>query len=250
MSTITLPARAGTLRTVAAARPTRTVLALTMAWAAIAVGLGTGLQALRPGTGGELAALVATAGLTVFAVVVLANWGGPGRLGLVGPRRWRSPVWLLLPVAVCIFPVLGGFEPVSTGTLALLVAGYAMTGFAEEAVWRGVVLQALLPTGVWRAVLLSSALFGAVHLGNLAYRDSAFLVLLQVWGAFCAGVGYAALRLRTGALWPLMITHAFGDLLPRICGLHGLGVYVVHDAVLLLAGLWLLRGARGNTVTA
>jgi hypothetical protein len=37
-----------------------------------------------------------------------------------------------------------------------------------------------------------------------------------------------------------MITHAVLDLLPRVCGLSGLAVYVVDDVLLLMTGLALV----------
>ncbi|WP_373290532.1 CPBP family glutamic-type intramembrane protease [Deinococcus aerophilus] len=53
-------------------------------------------------------------------------------------------------------------------------------------------------SGQARAVVASAVLFGALHLGNLLYRDPA-IVAAQVVGAFCFGLAFAALRMPCGS---------------------------------------------------
>jgi membrane protease YdiL (CAAX protease family) len=95
---------------------------------------------------------------------------------LAATRAWRTagfttgvhePGLLWLPAAVALVPLVGGMQLPGAGLLAVLVAGYAATGFVEEALFRGLILGVLRPVGVWPAVLLSSALFAAAHLPNM-----------------------------------------------------------------------------------
>ena len=64
-----------------------------------------------------------------------------------------------------------------------------LVAFGEETAFRGVLLKALLPRGVWPAVLASSALFGLMHLVNLALGAPWQAVMLQMLFAAMGGVG-------------------------------------------------------------
>jgi membrane protease YdiL (CAAX protease family) len=76
-----------------------------------------------------------------------------------------------------------------------------LPGVCEELVVRGVFLPALARSlgrgrGVWIAVLVSAALFAAIHL-------DAFRFLFT----FVLGVAFGFLRLRTASLWPSVLAH-------------------------------------------
>jgi hypothetical protein len=76
------------------------------------------------------------------------------------------------------------------------------------------------------------------------FRGSVGLVLAQAFGAFCFGVGYAALRWRTNAIWPLMAMHLATDLFAAIGGMPKIPVLVAQDVVLLVLGAYLIRRDR------
>jgi len=61
---------------------------------------------------------------------------------------------------VLLVPFVGGFRPLAPDAIGLLVITYLATAVFEEGFWRGLVLGVLRPTGLWRAVLISSLLFG------------------------------------------------------------------------------------------
>jgi hypothetical protein len=89
-------------------------------------------------------------------------------------------------------------------------------------------------------------LFAAAHLTNMLFGQPPTNTVAQAVGTFCFGVGYAALRLRTAAVWPLMVLHFLTDLLLRIDALPGWAHWtcmVSGDTVLLIHGLVLLRRA-------
>lgn len=192
--------------------------------------------------------------LLAFAVLFWFGWTSAS--GFNGPSSWRSLQLLWLPALLTI---------ISVSTIALVgvprasvLLGAAvltlLTGLNEEARFRGVILQALLPYGWLRAALLSALFFSAAHLVN-ALVASPLVVAAQLLGAFLQGFAYAALRLRTNTIWPLVVIHACGDLTTVIVTLTGRGITlaptigislyaggIVQMLVLAVYGLFLLRG--------
>ncbi len=92
----------------------------------------------------------------------------------------------------------------SVDALVSLLAIAIAPAICEEVVFRGAALPAFLRLGAPVAAILSSLLFGVIHLdfagGNLS--------LYRVPFAFVVGLGLAAIRLRTGALGPAIVAHA------------------------------------------
>lgn len=194
---------------------------------------------VAPGTAPSSAALIVTGVLTVVVTGLVWRLSGFREAGFTGPRSWRNLHLLVLPAVLAVIPLVAGFRPVDA--LGTLIVGYALTGFMEEALWRGLIPRVLRPTGPLAAVLFGSLLFGAAHLPNVLFRDSAILVVAQAIGAFCFGVGYAAIALRMGTIWPLMVLHALTDLCAAVGALPRIPILVGQDVVLLVVGLWLLR---------
>lgn len=208
-------------------------------------------MAWAPGLQPEFIALCIVTLLTAGFVTVLGWWRVAG---YNHPSAWRSLSLLLLPALVTIVPpLLGGLQPAEGVSLPYLLLAYILVGVHEETLYRGVILRVLRPTGRWRAALLSSLLFGLSHLSNVLVRSNPFIVLAQAVGAFCFGVGYAALRLRTNTIWFLVILHALHDLLLRYTQLPAIPLDVAQVTVLLFYGLYLLRNSKevqGGTVSA
>jgi uncharacterized protein len=223
-------------------RPRRTAVAIGIASIAATVAGALGVAALLPQATAWTARLVVLLPLAGTLTAVLAashGWRTAGfRAGVDRPRL------LILPAAVALAPLAGGVRLPGAGLLATFVIGYAVTGFFEEALFRGLVLGILRPAGMWPAAWISSALFGAAHLPNLLFGQPFAITLAQAVGAFCFGVGYAAVRLRTATVLPLMVLHFLTDLLLRIDALpareHWTAM-VGGDTVLLFYGLVLLR---------
>ncbi|WP_170131153.1 CPBP family intramembrane glutamic endopeptidase [Deinococcus yavapaiensis] len=72
----------------------------------------------------------------------------------------------------------------SARTILLLASGHRLTGWHEELWSRGLILRLLSSSGVRRAVVVSSLLFAALHLGNVLYREP-LIVAARRW-ASCA----------------------------------------------------------------
>ncbi|GAA1936947.1 CPBP family intramembrane glutamic endopeptidase [Nocardioides marmoribigeumensis] len=223
---------------------TRAVLVL-VCFLAAASGWYAVCAAAWPASSQQARALSFVALLTVAVVAFSARTRGWRAVGVTPRNEWRQTSLLVLPALLAVSPLVHGVRHLSSGTWAVLVAGYLLTGVVEELMWRGWVHRLLLPLGLRRAVLVGSALFGLAHLANLLYRDSPGLVLAQCWGAFCFGVGYAALRARTGTLVPLVVLHFLTDLAAQVGQVPAIPVLVAQDVVLLGLGLLLVR--RGAT---
>jgi membrane protease YdiL (CAAX protease family) len=156
----------------------------------------------------------------------------------------RSGRLLILPAVLAVLPFLAGVQPVESTVLTTILVGEAATGIFEELWFRGLTLSALGPWSPIAAAMTVSALFGLSHLTNIAYGADVAVTAAQVVGAFTFGIGYAALRLRTVALWPLMILHALTDISLAIANVTGglrWGIMIGADTVLLIYGILLLR---------
>jgi membrane protease YdiL (CAAX protease family) len=144
-----------------------------------------------------------------------ANYGV--RLG----EAFRSRFWqgwaLGLCGAVLLFLLLRAESMFFFGNLVLAgreiltyagkwAAGCVLVGLYEEFVFRGYVLHTLRTgMGFWGAAMLSSALFGAVHLGNGS--DPWYIAL----SAATFGMLYCLSVFRTGGIWFAIGVHAAFD---------------------------------------
>ena len=223
-------------------RPVRSAFALALAWLAVSIAVFLLVSRLEPGIDPQAAALVA---LVVITVLVLGGIGWLGwwhEVGFTPISEWRNLRLLVLPAVITVVPLLAGVDPIAASTLLFLVVGYTLTGLAEEAFARGLLIRILQPSGVLRAVFISSLLFALLHLGNLVIRGGSPAVsIAQAVGAFSFGVGFAALRIRTWTIWPLVALHMVHDLVLNTMSLPLIPVAVAQDVALLVIGLYLIR---------
>jgi uncharacterized protein len=165
--------------------------------------------------------------------------------GFNGPSEWRDLGLLWVPAALfVVLPLLLGVRSLAPATATFLVVAYALTGFTEEAWYRGVLLWMLRPVGARRAVVLAAVFFGAAHLVNLLFRANPFLGFAQAVGAFSEGVGFGALRLKMNTIWPLIVVHGLEDLLLRFTKLPPIPLNVFQSVVMLVYGVYLLRNVQ------
>ncbi len=99
---------------------------------------------------------------------------------------------------------------------ALTVIGAIFVGMAEEFMFRGVIATTCLDrfgtshAGIWKAVVLSSVIFGGAHLMNLGKFTTMF-VISQVLSVSIGGTILCALYFRTGNIWVPVLVHAYRD---------------------------------------
>ena len=135
------------------------------------------------------------------------------------------------------------------GGLPSVVTICVLAPVVEEMLFRGVFLRSFLQRyGPWRAILLSSLLFGLVHF------DPGHMILATLLGIALGWLYYA-----TRSLWPSVIAHAFQNagvmlylhLVPEsLATADPVPVPVLPVPVLLAAVVSLYYGARRIAVAA
>lgn len=88
----------------------------------------------------------------------------------------------------------------------------SILAFGEELGWRGWLVPALRPMGVWPALILSGVIWGVWHspivlLGYNFGRTDVTGVLFMIGGCIAWGVLLGWLRLRSASLWPAVLAH-------------------------------------------
>mgnify|MGYP000871820340 FL=1 len=159
-------------------------------------------------------------GAVVTAIIALAGyWGlmrfvrGRGVTELAGPGRLRELGaglgWgtALMAVVFAVLAAVGSYRIVAVGWdggVLVGLAGGIMAGFAEELLFRGVLLRLLEAwLGSWWALGISAVVFGAVHLGNPGgTMFGAVAIVLE--GGILLGACYLVMR----RLWFAIGLHA------------------------------------------
>jgi membrane protease YdiL (CAAX protease family) len=150
-------------------------------------------------------------GLALLGAALLTRFGWWREAGFRGPTNRRDLLLFWLPLLTVFGNMLGGFNPPDLRSIAIFLVLALLAGFGEEAVFRGLMVRVLAGQGLWRAAGVSSVVFGVSHLLNVLGGSDPAYVLLQICYAFAIGFAYAALVLRTGMVWPLVITHFLTD---------------------------------------
>jgi membrane protease YdiL (CAAX protease family) len=141
------------------------------------------------------------------AIAVKANTG-------VGRRPTTGWIRLSLPLLAAGSPfLLFGYNLDARSVVPLLVVGVPLISLNEELFFRGVLLDLLKPFAWRRAVLWSSVAFGASHVVNLVAGAYPPFIAMQVAATTAGGVALAAIRIRTGSLWPALFVHLVIDLI-------------------------------------
>ncbi len=200
--------------------------------------------------------------LAACVFIVAASFLFPrGEVGLVAPVSPRS-LLLTLPVAIYLAFFFGlafhlGLPP--PGIVGIVALNAVLVGISEELACRGVLFQGFRARfRIWPAIWLTSAIFAALHVLNGFVTGQFGIAAVQALAAFCTGMLFMAIRVRTGSLYPCMVLHALwntGALLAVLAAVRqsggqqptpemGLIMLMPVLGVLpnLLYGLWLLRG--------
>lgn len=165
-----------------------------------------------PPTALELLVELVLAVLAIALLTALRSWRTVGFRAL---PRWSDlrfywiPLLPLLPVAVA---AIIGISRMRFDEVLFFAILACLIGFVEEVFFRGLILRALASAGLWRGAVVSSIVFGVMHLLNLLFGADLVATLLQTVYATAMGFGFAAVTLRTGSLWPLIAIHAAIDL--------------------------------------
>jgi membrane protease YdiL (CAAX protease family) len=192
--------------------------------------------------------------LALIGAVLLARLGWWHRVGF---RRSERPglhflLWLpLCPILIWNLSQIQIAELVSPGRALVWLGLTAIAAFVEEVYYRGLMIRALEPRGLWKAAMLPALLFGATHVFNGLAGFNWGIVAGQVIYATAIGFAYSAYALRTGLLWPVIIVHAlanFADLIDQEVVVQGdspgqadLIRWLIYAVFFIGYGIWMLR---------
>ena len=149
--------------------------------------------------------------LSVIAAFLLTQMGWWKVVGFRSPNQQRDLWYFLLPLLPVVINLLIGLDVPGPWRLAELLAITLLIGFAEETIFRGLMLNALKVHGFWRAAIITALLFGLSHSLNVLGGKSMAETAAQIFYAVAFGFTFAALVLKKGILWPLVIVHFLID---------------------------------------
>ncbi|WP_247827772.1 CPBP family intramembrane glutamic endopeptidase [Arthrobacter antioxidans] len=153
--------------------------------------------------------------IVLIAFLWWSRWDGIFR----DRERLRVPVVLWVAVAAFVIGIILHLVFVDWSGLAIdllipiLIAG-ALVGFAEETLFRGILLRGLRADGRTEATVAvgTSVVFGVFHLTNLVTGSPVPAVLNQVLLATMTGAILYSFRRISGLLLPAMAAHALWDI--------------------------------------
>ena len=163
--------------------------------------------------------VVLPVGLATLYLAVVTTALGWWRPSLREPSRRPSlPKWLwAIPVLAFAGPALDltrstHIDDFSTAHLVWMAVGFALVGFSEELMTRGLLVTGLRSRLVEAWVAIGTAvLFGLMHGLNVFFGQDASTTLKQVIGTIPMGLLFYMCRRVTGWLIPAMVIHALVD---------------------------------------
>lgn len=216
-----------------------------------------------------LTGVIEQGGVSILIFMLLAQFGMLAEAGFTRPKAWKQ-IWLIWPVI--LLSLINGDPSIVEGgpaidfarplTIILFVLLYFSTGFFEEILFRGFILRFMLKKwgrtrrGIYLAVVLSSVIFGLLHLLNLFMGRRTLLATGSqiLYGAFF-GVFFTACFLRNRSIWPVIFGHFLFDLCGNLDAIsvggrfgqikeaspEGALIAILFTLPLLLYGLFILR---------
>ena len=191
-------------------------LAALAVWLVLTLGVRWFAAAGNPGVEAAVSSGIgmswALAALFSLALVLASDRRRAAGLYAPQPLKTFWLVWppLLYALLMLLLAWAGGWPMPSV--LLMVACNAALVAISEELMFRAILLQGMLDRyTVWPAVLMSSALFGLAHTANGLASGDVSGALWQAVAATLQGIGYAAIRLRTRSIWPMVLVHGLWD---------------------------------------
>lgn len=180
-------------------------------------------------------------GLQAITIIIFITfmklWNSVGILTKIS----KGSIVLMLPIIVMSFvPLFNGINTQDI-RIILIVLGISMfIGLSEELACRGVILSALMHKGKINSIIISSVIFGALHLMNL-FKGAEFQdTLVQIIFAAGFGLTMAMVRVKTNLILPQILVHALWDFNSKIANESNIseGFEIIFYMSLVLVILW------------
>jgi membrane protease YdiL (CAAX protease family) len=186
--------------------------------------------------------------LTMTLITVLSWWKEIGFTLQLNWREWLS--YLPLLILPALSALVSDFQVTSPAQITFFALFAFAIGFAEEVIVRGIFLRIFLPKGRLYAVLMSSLIFGLMHLGNLLIGADLGSTLTQVVYATLIGIAFAGVLSYGRSIWPLIVIHALVDFFPMLSGpvadnsqmdILSVLILIAVQIPFAIYGYWMLR---------
>jgi membrane protease YdiL (CAAX protease family) len=201
------------------------------------------------GTAAEAVVAILALGLIPLALYLAIRKTGMSRaVGFNRPGLWKEPWLIWLPALLVLVNLTGVLRsnlhlPADLSPLYNAAVQAISVPLIEEFAFRGLILAILLAQcsgstrDVRRAVFISSALFGLWHLPTIAYNPIVGIGNV-IYAAF-AGVGFAAVVLRTRTIWLVLVVHMVIVFTSVVTGVMISGTPVAAGTLVLPEQAWL-----------
>jgi len=145
----------------------------------------------------------------LFAAIAIFKWRD---MAFVSPHSLFKVMWfpVLVLLVMSSISLITGMP--AGKTMAFVAFNTFLVGLSEEVMFRGVLYRALLSNyRIWTAIIVTSVLFGAVHVLNVFTTGELGPAMLQATAAGMSGMLFVAIVVRTGSIWPAIIYHWLWD---------------------------------------
>jgi|SRR5450759_89975 uncharacterized protein len=154
---------------------------------------------------------IANVTLVVISVGLITALGWWKVIGFQFFKRSGDWWFFLIPFIPMAINLIPGINILNFRHLVVVFFITLSVGFVEETFFRGLMLYSLRNSSVWFAILVTSLLFGFTHAMNITAGKSVLDTVSQIMYAIAIGIAFAALVIRKGVIWPLMIAHFLTD---------------------------------------
>lgn len=154
---------------------------------------------------------LANLALTLIVIGLLTRLKWWETVGFKPLRRRGDLIYFLVPFVPVVLNLIPGVQIESVAQVSALLAITLLVAFAEETIFRGLMLQTIKPLGHWKAAIITALLFGLTHAMNSLTGKDLLDSAMQVGYAVAIGFAYAALVLKKEGLWLLILAHFLTD---------------------------------------
>jgi membrane protease YdiL (CAAX protease family) len=167
----------------------------------------------------------------------------------------KKSMLIMLPIIILSFiPLYNGVKTYKVSNILMVMVFSLFIGLSEELACRGVILPALMHKGKTTSIILSSIIFGSLHLMNL-FKGAGFEdTIIQMIFATCFGLTMAVVRYKTELILPQIFVHALWDFNSKIAKSDNVSegyeiIFFISMALVILWGVLLtLRELKNDKV--